>query len=82
MLGWLNWKWLGAPPSKEEIFFRAFRPNGNGCWSCLRAAELEGPNGLIVVAPGVLITPGMKFMGLELAHWLDAQAKKRRRWKR
>lgn len=37
----------------------------------MRAAELDGPNGRIQVPEGTIYRRGMKFMGVELAKWLD-----------
>jgi len=50
---------------------QAFRRNADGSWTCVQAAELDGPNGRIQVSEGTVYRRGTKFMGVELAKWLD-----------
>jgi hypothetical protein len=57
-----------------ETFSKAFKRNADGSWTCLAAATLEGPSGRIQVTPGITFVPGMKFMNVDLANWLDRYA--------
>jgi hypothetical protein len=52
-------------------FIKAFERNTNGSWTCIAAATVDGPNGRIQVAPGLIILPGTIFMGIDLASWLE-----------
>ena len=52
-------------------FIKAFERNPNGSWTCIAPATLDGPNGRIQVAPGLIVLPGTIFMGIDLATWLE-----------
>jgi hypothetical protein len=52
-------------------FIKAFERNTNGSWTCIAAATVDGPDGRIQVAPGLIILPGTIFMGIDLASWLE-----------
>jgi hypothetical protein len=52
-------------------FARHFCKNADGSWTCLSAATLNGPNGRVQVSPGSRFYPGTRFMGFDLARWLD-----------
>ena len=55
-----------------EAFFKAFRQNADGSWTCIKAATYEGPHGRIQVTPGSTFTRGTMFMNVDLARLLDA----------
>jgi hypothetical protein len=58
-----------------ENFIEAFRRNADGSWSCIRNVTLNGPSGRIQVTEGSTFRRGMTFMGIDLAGFLDAQAR-------
>jgi hypothetical protein len=60
-----------------ENFIEAFRRNVDGSWSCIRDVTLNGPNGRIQVTAGATFCPGSSFMGVDLARFLDVQARTR-----
>ena len=58
-----------------QDFWKAFRRNPDGSWTCVAPATLEGPGGRrIQVTPGSSFVRGTNFMGIDLAEWLDANA--------
>ena len=52
---------------------RAFFRNEDGSWTCIDPVTIEHPQGRVQVSPGTMITPGVPFMGVDLATWLDQQ---------
>jgi len=52
---------------------RAFRRGADGTWICVEPTTFDGPNGRIQVAPGTAFVPGARFMGADMAKWLDQQ---------
>jgi hypothetical protein len=50
-----------------------FRRHADGSWECVAASTLNGPMGRIQVNQGLRVWPGMRFMGVDLAKWLDAE---------
>jgi hypothetical protein len=56
-----------------EHLGKAFRRNADGSWTCVRATTFDGPNGRMQVPEGTTHKPGVLFMGVELARWLDQQ---------
>jgi len=54
-----------------EVFFKAFRRNADGSWTCVTAATYEGTHGRIQVTPGSTFTRGTTFMNVDLARMLD-----------
>ena len=58
-----------------ENFIDAFRRNADGSWCCIRNVTLNGPNGRIQVTEGATFRRGMSFMGIDLAGFLDQQAR-------
>lgn len=54
-------------------FIRHFRKNPDGSWTCLSHATLNCPKGRIQVTEGSRFYSGTKFMGFDLAKWLDEQ---------
>ena len=59
-----------------ESPLHAFRRNEDGSWTCVTAVTFDGPGGRIQVAAGATFQPGTSFMGLDIAHFLDAQRRK------
>ena len=55
-------------------FFRSFRRNADGSWTCIAPATLIHPRGRIQVTEGTCFSPGTVFMGVDVAAWLDSQA--------
>ena len=60
-----------------ENFIDAFIRNADGSWACIRDVTLNGPNGRIQVTAGATFRPGMSFMGIDLAGFLDSQVRTR-----
>ncbi len=54
-----------------ETFIESFVREGDGCWRCIKPAELQVTAGRIQVAPGTTFTKGTKFMGFDLAALLE-----------
>jgi hypothetical protein len=59
-----------------DEFLKAFRRDPGGTWICVEPTTFEGPNGRMQVTPGTRFAPGSKFMGADLAKWLDEQLAK------
>jgi hypothetical protein len=55
----------------NQRVLEAFRRDGDGCWTCLRAVHIDHPSGRIEVAAGTRIARGSRFMGVPLAEWLE-----------
>ena len=51
----------------------AFWRNDDGSWICIDPITIEHPKGRVQVSPGTTIKPGVPFMGVDLATWLDEQ---------
>lgn len=58
-------------------FARHFRRNADGSWICTSHATLNSPRGRIQVTEGMRFERGTKFMGFDVAHWLDQQVGER-----
>ena len=54
-----------------QQFLKHFQRYPNGCWECVQHADFNGPNGRIEVTAGSRFMPGTKFMGVDLAEWLE-----------
>jgi hypothetical protein len=54
----------------------AFWRNEDGSWICIDPVTLDHPNGRVQVAPGTTLLPGILYMGIDLALWLDEQIRK------
>jgi hypothetical protein len=54
-----------------DDFLSHFRRNPDGSWTCVEPATFEGPNGPIRVPEGRTFAIGSRFMGTDLAAWLD-----------
>jgi hypothetical protein len=54
----------------------AFWRNEDGSWVCIDPVTIDHPNGRMQVSPGTTAMPGILYMGIDLAAWLDEQEKK------
>jgi hypothetical protein len=54
----------------------AFWRNQDGSWICIDPVTIEHPQGRLQVSPGTMLMPGILYMGIDLAIWLDEQIKK------
>jgi hypothetical protein len=50
---------------------RAFRRNTDGSWTCVQAIRIDHPRGRIEVTPGTRVARQTRFMGVDLAAWLE-----------
>lgn len=55
----------------------AFRANSNGSWTTIARVTIPGPNGQVTLDPGVTVTPGVAFNGLDIASWLNQNCRPR-----
>ena len=69
----LWWRWLRGEPMTEHDVRDAFWRNEDGSWICIDPITIEHPKGRVQVSPGTTIRPGVPFMGVDLARWLDEQ---------
>ena len=56
-----------------QEFVNHFCRNADGSWTCTSHATLTCPQGRIQVTEGSTFYRGTKFMGFDLARWLDEQ---------
>jgi hypothetical protein len=54
----------------------AFWRTEDGSWICIDPVTIEHPQGRVQVAPGTTLRPGVPYMGIDLAAWLNAQTRK------
>jgi hypothetical protein len=54
----------------------AFYRNEDGSWICIDPVTIEHPEGRVQIASGTTLIPGILYMGIDLAVWLDEQIKK------
>jgi hypothetical protein len=54
----------------------AFYRNEDGSWICIDPVTIEHPNGRVQIASGTILIPGILYMGIDLAIWLDEQIRK------
>jgi hypothetical protein len=57
----------------ERDVRNAFWRNEDGSWICIDPITLDHPQGRVQVAPGTMVRPGMLYMGIDLAAWLEQQ---------
>jgi hypothetical protein len=50
---------------------QAFRRHADGSWICVAPITLDHPQGRIEVAAGTRLARNTRFMGVDLAAWLD-----------
>ena len=53
----------------------AFWRNEDGSWICIDPVTIEHPHGRMQVSPGTTLKPGVLFMGIDLAAWLEQQVR-------
>ena len=58
-----------------ENFIDAFKRDHDGAWICVRDVTLEGPGGRIQLAAGTRPERGQLFMGVDLAGFIEANAR-------
>lgn len=58
---------------KEHDVRHAFWRNEDGSWICIDPVTIEHPKGRVQVAPGTTLMPGVSYMGIDLAEWLDGE---------
>jgi hypothetical protein len=49
----------------------AFRHNPDGSWSCVAPVTLDHPKGRVQITAGSTFTRGTRYMGIDVAEWLD-----------
>lgn len=49
----------------------AFWRDHDGSWICIDPVTIDHPGGRVQVAPGTMLVPGIPYMGIDLAAWLD-----------
>jgi hypothetical protein len=59
-----------------EELRKAFRRNPDGSWTCVRAIRIEHPVGRIEVVEGTRLVRNTRFMGVDLAAWLEEMLQK------
>jgi len=59
-----------------KAFLECFVRDGEGRWRCIQAATLHLPTGRVQVNPGSVFVKGQRFMNVDLAEYLDAEARK------
>ena len=57
----------------EHDVRHAFWRNEDGSWICIDPVTIDHPKGRMEVSPGTMLKPGVPFMGVDLAKWLDDQ---------
>jgi hypothetical protein len=56
-----------------QHFSKCFRRERSGVWICVVPVEVVLPQGRIQVVPGLEVSPGKTFMGVDLAKLLNEQ---------
>jgi hypothetical protein len=54
----------------------AFYRNEDGSWICIDPVTIEHPKGRVQIASGTTLIPGILYMGIDLANWLDEEIRK------
>lgn len=54
----------------------SFWRNEDGSWICIDPVTIDHPHGRVQVAPGTTLKPGVPYMGVDMATWLDEQLKR------
>lgn len=50
---------------------QAFRRNADGSWTCVAPITIDHPQGRIEVTSGTRLARNTRFMGVDLAAWLE-----------
>ena len=61
---------------EERDVRNAFWRNEDGSWICIDPVTIEHPQGRVQVAPGTTLQPGICYMGIDLAAWLNDHMQK------
>jgi hypothetical protein len=61
---------------EERDVRQCFWRDHDGSWICIDPVTIEHPKGRVQVSPGTTLTPGIPFMGIDLANWLEGQSSK------
>ena len=64
----------GGRTMKEAEFLTRFERQPTGVWFCTKQIKIEGPNGPLFINPGHGFSPGILFLGIDLAKELDRMA--------
>jgi hypothetical protein len=59
-----------------EQIRRHFRRDADGSWHCIQGLTVPHPSGRIEVAVGTRLERGRRFMGVDLAAWIEEQLKR------
>jgi hypothetical protein len=59
-----------------EHIHRHFRREADGSWLCVEGCSVPHPSGRIEIAVGTRLWQGRRFMGVDLAGWLEEQLKR------
>ena len=62
--------------SPEQIR-RHFRRDADGAWRCVEGVTVTHPSGRIEIAVGTRLERGQRFMGVDLAAWIEEQLARR-----
>ncbi|MAF53720.1 MAG: hypothetical protein CL694_12010 [Chloroflexi bacterium] len=55
----------------EDFVCRAFRLDADGSWTCIRLVAIPIGSRSMQVLPGTKFVRGVRFMGVDIAAWLD-----------
>jgi hypothetical protein len=58
----------------EVEFVSRFQREPTGSWTCIRPIRVDGPSGPLFMNPGHSFSPGVLFLGIDLAKELDRMA--------
>jgi len=58
----------------EAEFLSRFERQPTGVWFCTKPIKIDGPNGSLFINPGHGFSPGILFLGIDLAKELDRMA--------
>jgi hypothetical protein len=58
----------------EAEFVSRFQREPTGAWTCTKPIKIDGPNGSLFINQGHSFSPGMLFLGIDLAKELDRMA--------
>ena len=61
-----------------NTLIRSFQRNSDGSWVCISNVEVHLPNGRIQVPTGARLVPGTRFMGADIAKWLEEEHERQR----
>ena len=61
---------------QEHDVRNAFWRAEDGSWICIDPVTIDHPKGRVQVAPGTTLKPGMPYMGVDLARWLEEQIRR------